>query len=235
MLRIAEAIGATGIADHVVVEHGLDDHPLLLDPVGKALRAVEPLLLAREQRVDDRRGVFLPRQDTRGFEDHHAARAIVVGTGRIARAVERIGDAAVVVRLHDHDLVGALAAALDGNRVADQCGRGDTPTVGLDHAPDRLHVETAIAGRSDAAELIQRPVHSRADAALGIGLAGKRVPRSERDDHVHVRAQPLLGNLRGQGVVRALRQYGRSEAGGGQAGEASKRARHRSSPLRVCR
>ena len=72
--------------------------------------------------------------------------------------------------LHDHDLVGPLAAALDRDRVAHQRCGGYPSAVGLDHLADGQHFEAIAALRPDAAEFVERPIHRCANAALGIGL-----------------------------------------------------------------
>jgi hypothetical protein len=215
-LGLAIAILAAGIADDVVVEHRLDGEALCLGPVGEDASAEQALLLARKQGVDDGAWIFRTAERPCRFEHQRRARTVIIRARRIAGEVERIGHAAVDMPLHDHDFIRALGAALDGDRVAHQRGRGDPATVGLDHLAHRQDFKAIAAAFTDAFEFAERPIHRRADAAPRIVLRRKRVTRAEADQRFDVGLQAFLRN-----VVRRMVLGGeRGSNDGGEQGEA---------------
>ena len=186
-------VGAVGAADDVVVEHRGDLPALFLRMGGEQLAAPQPLFLAREQRIDDRRAVLVLREKARRLEHQRGARPVIVRTRGVAGEIHRIGNAAVDMTLHDHDLVGALAAPLDGDGIADQCGSGDARAG--DGVAYRQYLKAIAALRADALELLQAPIDRRADAALGVGLRGQGVAGAEADKFFDIAFQPFGGDF----------------------------------------
>ena len=134
--------------------------------------------------------------------------------------------------LHNDDFVRPFGPALDRDRIADQRGRGDAATVGLDHLADGQHLEAPAALRADPPELLQPPIDRRADPALGIGLRGQRVARAEAYELFDVGLEALLRDF----VSRVgSRRFLGSKRGGHEGGEQKSAFHHAPclpSPLR---
>ena len=195
-LRLTIAVAPAGIADDVVVEHGLDGEALRRGPIREDLPAMETLLLARKQRVDDGGGVFGAAQHPRRLDHQRSARAVVIGAGGVGGRIHHVGDAAVDMALHDHDLVRAFAAALDRDRIAHQRRHGHARAGdGLAHGE---HFEAPAALRADPAEFLKAPIDRRTNPACRVGLRGQGVARAEAHELGDVFLQPFGGDVVGR-------------------------------------
>ena len=188
MGRVAHPVRPADIADDVVVEVGDDVPALSAGVVGEQLAPVQPLLLAREQGIDDRSREFMLRQHPRRLEHRRRARAVVVGAGCIGGGVHHVADPAVDMPGDDHDIVRPLGPALDGDDVGKFGRLGDSLAL---HRRGRAFDDKApTARRRVRLELRLAPVERGADAALRITLRGEGVARSEADQRGDIGAQP---------------------------------------------
>ena len=206
MLVVAETVGRAAVADDVVVEDGDDVPALRLGEIGEDLAAQEPLLLARQRRIDDGAGEFVLAEHPRRLDHRRRARAVVIGAGRVRLEVHDVGDAAVDMALDDDDVVGPLGAALDGDHV--------THPRRCRHALAGHRVARADSRQAEAFEPAFGPVERRADAAPGVGLRRQGVPRAEADQlgdgRLHLGAADRLHPLAQPGIIVG----GLSEGGG---------------------
>ena len=194
------AILAHRVADNIIVQHRPHMPAARLGRAGKQLAAPQPLLLARQQRIDDRAVEFLPGQHPRRLDHQRRARRIVIGARRIAADVHHIGHATVDMAGDDHHLIGITAPLLDRQHIdhLDAIGRA-RPGEAIG---DRLDAQAAATALADLLELGLAPGPRRTDPAPGVGRARQRMARAKAHQLFHARLQP--------------RRIGRGRRGGGR-------------------
>ena len=167
---IGDAVDAGDIADHVVIEHGLDAPAFGERMGGEDLAAKQALLLARQAGIDDRAVKLVLAEHARRFQNAGHAGGIVIGAGTVGCAVERIGDAAVDIAGHQHIAVRIDAATLDGDDTHDIGRLGNAGLAG-NRVRDIHHLQAAATIGGDALEFVMDPAPGGTDAArITLGL-----------------------------------------------------------------
>ena len=168
------------------------------------------------------------------LEHDRDAGAVVVGAGGVAGEVQHVGDPGVQVPGDDVEPLRGRGALQRRDHVGD---RGRHRDVGRDRLRERLPLHGHPPGRGgrEGLHLIEHPAGGRADAALRVGLAGRRVPGAEADqlqdrrldpggvDFAQHRTQGGIGGLTaergvglGQGRTAEQRRRDRGDSRGGQ-------------------
>jgi hypothetical protein len=168
-----------GVADDVVVEDSRDLPAARLGRAGEQLPAPQPLLLARQDGIDDGGGELLAAEQPRRFEDHRHSAGVIVRSRRVAGGVGAVADPAVDMPLDDDDTGWIARPLLDREDIldADPGGRaraGEGVTDGLDG-------KAAAAVAADRGKPSARPAPRRTDAADRVGRRRQRMPRAETD------------------------------------------------------
>ena len=185
--RIAHAVAADRVADDVHVQDALDVPVVLPRELGEVGGAVEPLLLAGERDEDDRRLGRTRSEDTRELDHRRGARPVVVGAGRVARRVEHVGDARVVVGAdHVHPVRRRRIRAPERRHDVRDARRHRDARRGLLDVALQLDGHAAVRGGCDLRELVADPVARGADPAVRVVLAGERVARPEAHERAVV-------------------------------------------------
>ena len=91
-MSVGDAVDATAVADHVVVEHADDPPAVRLRVFGQDATAVQALFFAPQRRIDDRAMEPLLAEHAGGLQCTGDAAGIVVGAGRIAGGIHDIAD-----------------------------------------------------------------------------------------------------------------------------------------------
>ena len=208
--------------------------------IGEDPAADQPLLLARQRRIDDRRREAVAREHPRRLDHRRGAGAVVIGARRVGGGVHRVGDPAVDMAGDDDDPVG-IARCRAGWRRRSRPGSG-SGCAGRSPCRDGPHdLEAAAAGARDSG---RTPPRSSRSAAPMPRVGWSRADRVWRVPKPTSRSTVARSRSSDTSSAIARRLGGAAEASGAPdrcapaAGTANRRRRERGAAFScpdVCR